>query len=262
MNGWWILVGLSIFLIGVTKSGFGAGTGLLIVPLTALSMDHIPGRGSEAALGLMLPLLIAGDIIALWQYRRLFSLQQVKGLIFSTLLGVAAGGFLLWTFHQLTQIVGAIILIIIGLESVVLVSIHWHLSRRGADVRLLREPLRSHLTGLYAGASSTLAHAAGPIITMYLLPLRLDRRIFVGTCAVYFFLLNTAKMPAYILAHQFDKAEPTLSLRFLPLVVAGALFGVWVNRRMNDRTFTKIIHVLTFLLGWYLLGDGLLKLFR
>jgi len=260
MLTWWILIGLAVFLIGVTKSGFGGGVGLTIVPMTAIAMDHIPDRGSEAALGLMLPLLIVGDIIALWQYRRLYSFDSVRRLVPGTAFGVVVGGSLLWAFHQLTHLVGAVILIIIGLESVSLVILHWRLSRRGENVQLLREPLRSHLTGLYAGVSSTLAHAAGPIITMYLLPLRLDRRLFVGTNAVFFFLLNTTKFPAYYLSHQFEKAELSFSLRFLPLVLAGALFGLWINRRMSDRIFSGAVYVLTFCLGWYLLADGILKL--
>ena len=61
------IVWLAVFLIGVTKSGFGSGVGLMIVPMMAIAMGHIPGRGSEAALGLLLPLLIIGDLIAVWQ---------------------------------------------------------------------------------------------------------------------------------------------------------------------------------------------------
>ena len=52
---WWFIVFLAVFLIGVTKSGFGSGVGLMVVPMTAIAMGHIPGRGSEAALGLLLP---------------------------------------------------------------------------------------------------------------------------------------------------------------------------------------------------------------
>src|SRR5208282_945014 len=69
---WWCIVFCAIAFIGVTKSGFGSGVGLMIVPMTAIAMGHIPGWGSEAALGLLLPLLIAGDLIAVWQYFRLF----------------------------------------------------------------------------------------------------------------------------------------------------------------------------------------------
>ena len=121
----------------------------------------------------------------------------------------------------------------------------------------MAEPARSYVTGAFAGASSTLAHAAGPIIAMYLLPLRLDRRFFVGLCAIYFGILNAAKMPAYWLSGQFAKAEMSFTLKFLPLVFAGAVFGFWINKRLNDAVFTKIVYLLTFLMGWYILIDGI-----
>ena len=295
---WWTLVFLAIFLIGVTKSGFGAGVGLMIVPMMAIAMGHIPGRGSEAALGLMLPLLVLGDLIAVWQYRDLFRkrlvpipvatavtvgaennpsaeanptedrapadapspIGVVKRLLPATAVGVVLGGLMLWWFHQQTAIVGALIRIEIGIESIALVGLHWWRQTRGVQQHLLKEPWRSHLTGGFAAVSSTLAHAAGPIVTMYLLPLRLDRSMFVGACAIYFFILNTAKLPAYYWADQFKHAEWSFTIWFTPLVVAGALFGRWLNKRLSDKAFGRIVYFVTFLLGWYILIDGGMQL--
>jgi len=252
----WAVVFLAIFLIGVTKSGFGSGVGLMVVPMTAIAMGHIPSRGSGAALGLLLPLLIIGDFIAVYQYRRIFSMRIVKHLLPGTLVGVVLGGLLLWWFHQQKDLVNALMRIEIGFESILLVGIHWWRQYKGVQLHLMGEPLRSHLTGGFAAVCSTLAHAAGPIISMYLLPLRLDRQVFVGTSAIYFFILNTAKLPAYYAASQFANAELTFALRFVPLVAVGAVFGYWVNKRMNDKLFSTVVYVLTFLMGWYILVDG------
>lgn len=256
MDWWWALACLSIFLIGVTKSGFGSGVGLMIVPMMAIAMGRIPSRGSEAALGLMLPLLIAGDLIAVWQYRHLFSLGIVKKLLPGTFVGVLIGGWMLWSFHQYKDVVGALIRIEIGIESILLVSLHWWRQYRGIQQSLIREPLRSHFTGGFAAVSSTLAHAAGPIVAMYLLPLRLERQLYVGTCAIYFFLLNTAKLPAYAISGQFAQASPAFAARFLPLVLLGAIAGVWLNRRLSDKLFARIVYFITFVLGWYILIEG------
>jgi len=95
---------------------------------------------------------------------------------------------------------------------------------------------------------------------MYLLPLRLDRRIFVGTNAVFFFVLNTTKLPAYAFSGQFEKSSVLFSLSFLPLVAAGAVLGLWLNRRLSDRIFSKVVYGITFALGWYVLADGGLRL--
>jgi uncharacterized protein len=260
MSSWWLLTALAIFLIGVTKSGFGSGVGLMIVPMTAIAMGHIPDRGSEAALGLLLPLLIAGDFIAVWQYRHLFSLNIVKELLPGTAIGLVIGGLMLWGFERHADLVGALIRIEIGIESILLVSLHWWRQWRGEQHHLMPEPWRSHLTGAFSAVSSTLAHAAGPIVAMYLLPLRLDRQLFVGTCAIYFFILNTAKLPAYLLSGQFAHASPVFSLQFLPLVFAGAVSGVWLNRRMSDKLFSSIVYTITFILGWYVLHDGIVLL--
>ncbi|HEY8668101.1 MAG TPA: TSUP family transporter [Tepidisphaeraceae bacterium] len=295
---WWAVIFLAVFLIGVTKSGFGSGVGLMIVPMMAIAMAHVPGRGSEAALGLLLPLLIIGDLLAVYQYRKLFLPRKVvdaiavpvaagvddaagnpagpvleypssiddanrqnvivviKQLLPGTIIGVILGGLLLYSFHARADLVGALIRIEIGIESVLLVSLHWWRMMRGMQQHLLPEPWRSHITGAFAAVSSTLAHAAGPIIAMYLLPLRLDRRIFVGTCAIYFFLLNSAKLPAYYASHMFEHAELGFTLKFLPLLIAGALFGFWVNKRLSDKIFTKVVYFVTFALGWYILYDG------
>ncbi len=271
---WWSIVVLAVVLIGVTKSGFGSGVGLMIVPMTAIAMGHIPSRGSEAALGLLLPLLIAGDFIAVWQYYHLFfgagaepdskrhaARAYVGRLLPGTAVGVVLGAFLLAYIHKRADLVGSLIRIEIGCESILLVLIHWWRIYRGVQQHLLPEPWRSSLTGGFAAVSSTLAHAAGPIIAMYLLPLGLDRQLFVGTTAVYFFLLNSAKLPAYYASGQFAHARLSFTIRFLPLVVIGAIFGRWLNRRINDRVFTNIVYIVTFALGWYILADGILRLF-
>lgn len=307
MNLWWLVVFLCVFLIGVTKSGFGAGAGLMVVPITAIAMGHIPDRGAEAALGLLLPLLIMGDFIALWQYRHFFSFRRasntdpnnaspdniapntpappasssspadtashtsnppstdthrpgaltyIRKLLLGTAVGVIIGGLMLWWFHQQAGIVGALIKIEIGFECIGLVGLHWWRKHKGVQQHIYREPWRGRTTGAFAGISSTLAHASGPIIAMYLLPLKLDRRLYVGTSAIYFFMLNTAKLPAYYLSGQFQHASIGFTLQFTPLLVFGALFGVWVNRRLSDKFFSQLIYLITFLLGWYILYDG------
>ena len=252
----WGVIFLAVFLIGVTKSGFGSGVGLMIVPMTVMALGHTR-FGSESALGLMLPLLIAGDLFAVWQYRRLFSLAIVRRLLPGTVAGVGAGAGLLWWFHhQPPRLLVPLIKIEVALESIVLVGLHWWRVWRGQALHVTPTPLRNNVTGLLAGVSSTLAHAAGPIIALYLLPQKLERQLFVGTCAVYFFVLNTIKLPAYWKAEMFSPDVLRLALWTLPLVAAGAVFGFWVNRKLNDELFSKIVYVVTFLLGWYLLVDG------
>jgi len=262
MSPWWLLIFAAVFFIGVTKSGFGSGVGLMIVPMTALSLGHLQHFQFGDALGLLLPLLILGDLVAVWQYRRLFSLLIVKKLLPGTAVGVLLGGAVLWFFHQQKELAAALIQIEIGFESVVLVGLHWWRVSRGMALHVTPSTVRSNVVGGAAGASSTLAHAAGPIIALYLLPQGLERQLFVGTCAIYFFLLNMAKVPVYVYLGQFRPDLLHVSAWMLPLVLCGAVFGLWINRRMKDALFSKIVYVITFGLGWYVLIEGAIGLAR
>jgi uncharacterized membrane protein YfcA len=265
MSPWWLVVALAFILIGVTKSGFGSGVGLMVVPMTIMAAPHLPAIGGvQHVLGLVLPLLIAGDIIAVWQYRRLFNPKVVKRLLPGTVIGISIGGLLLWSMDkQHSELLASFIKIEVGLESVILVGLNWYRTRRaGHDVKFHPSVIRSGSVGAFAGASSTLAHAAGPIIALHLLPQRMERQIFVGTCAVYFFLVNTAKLPIYRLSGQFHANTLCLSMQLLPLVFAGAGFGYWVTKRMNDKYFSRVVYALTLCMGWYLLWDGAVNLRR
>ena len=251
-------------LIGVTKSGFGSGVGLMIVPMMAIACARVPSLGEKAMLPLMLPLLILGDLIAVWQYRHLFSLNIVKKLLPGTLLGVVVGGLLLWWFErQQEDVAAALIRLEIGFECVLLVGLHWWRVSRGlGNQTYVPTPLASFTVGAFAAVSSTLAHAAGPIIALYLLPQRLDRQLFVGTCAIYFFLLNNAKIPAYYLSGLFGNVSWGETAGLAPLLFVGAVLGFWLNRRMNDQVFSRIVYAVTFVLGWYILIDAVVALTR
>ena len=261
---WWAIAFLAIFLIGLTKSGFGSGVGLMVVPMMALTMPHIlPARGERATLGLVLPLLVSGDLIAVYQYRRLFSRQIIRRLMRGTIFGLILGGLLLAWFHNKPPAVATLLIRLeIGLEAVVLVGLNWWRTLNGGPSIHRPSVWKDDAVGSLAAASSTLAHAAGPIITLYLLPQKLGRDVFVGTSAIYFFMVNTAKLPVYWYGGLFADASPLFSSRFLPIVIIGAVSGWWIKTRISDLLFSRLVYTITFVLGWYLLIDAAFKLLQ
>ena len=259
----WIVICFAVFLIGLTKSGLGAGMGLIVVPICAIALGYTD-RGTQATLGLLLPLLIGGDLLSIWQYRKLFDFKLVKPLLLPAAIGIVVGSAILWLIHDQKnqQLISSLMRLEIGLESIVLVSLAWYRTWRGDEHKLLPEPLRSWLTGTFTGISTTLAHAAGPIVAMYLLPLKPERRAFVGTTAVFFFLANTAKLPTYYLARQFDHAEIGFTIRFLPFVVLGALAGFWLVKKLTNQGYLRFVYWATFGIGVYLVVDSTITLIR
>lgn len=263
MDLWpWVLICFAVFLIGVTKSGLGAGLGLIVVPMTAIGLGHT-SRGSEAALGLLLPLLLFGDCISVWQYRKVADFSLVRRLVVPTLIGIVAGSVILWLIHnQSAKLVGLLMRLEIGIESIFLVALNWWREYRGEQHKLLREPARSWITGSFIGVSTTLAHAAGPIFATYLLPLKPPRQVFVGTAACFFFIANAAKFPTYVFAGQFAKAEFSFTAMFFPLVVLGAVCGFYLVRKMTDLAFLRFVYYATFAIGVYLVVDSAVGLTR
>lgn len=260
--GPWIIICLAVSFIGIAKSGFGGGLGLIVVPIVTLALPHAnPAYHGDDALGLLLPLLIVGDIIAVWQYRREVRWKTVGRLVPGAALGILLGTWLIWILKSHASIAASLINMEIGFESILLVGMSWYRQWHGRQQKLVPEPWRALGTGTFAGTSSTLAHAAGPIIAMYLIPLDLGRLRMVATSAMFFFIANSAKLPTYWLAGNFDKISVPFALLFFPLVLGGALFGRWLTKRMSDKVFIQIVFASVFVLGGYLFYKGLSGLF-
>ncbi len=256
----WLVICLAVFLIGLTKSGLGAGMGLIVVPMTAIALSYTP-MGAPAALGLLLPLLILGDLIAVAQYRKIFDFSKVRLLLLPTAIGIGVGSFLLFLIHkQSVDLVAALMRLEIGLESIFLVSLHWWRTYKGVQQKLLPEPTRSWITGSFIGVSTTLAHAAGPIMAAYMLPLKLDRRVFVGTTAVFFFLANSAKLPFYYWVGQFDSVNWSQAAMLAPLVFVGAGCGFLLIKKLTDQSFFRFVYIAVFAMGVYLVIDSVVSL--
>jgi uncharacterized membrane protein YfcA len=115
------------------------------------------------------------------------------------------------------------------------------------------------LAGLPSGVTTMLAHAAGPVLTMYLLPQKLDRREFVGTTVRYFFIFNLLKIPLFAVVP--GQARLTLGvlkgcLWMLALAPAAVWLGRWLNERLNARWFNYLLYFFLVLAGVELLWDA------
>ena len=107
-----------------------------------------------------------------------------------------------------------------------------------------------------AGFTSFIAHAGGPPLNVYMLPQGLEKRIFVGTVAMYFAAVNWMKLVPYALLGQFNTENLTTSLLLLPLAPFGVWLGLWMQRRVSDRAFYGVCYGLLFITGLKLAWDG------
>jgi hypothetical protein len=229
---------VATILIGVAKAGFGGGLGMLVTPLAALAF---PPR---EALGIVLPLLIAGDAFSLYHYWRKWDARNVGWLLPGSLGGIGAGLMLIGVLddHRLRQFIGGVSVSFIGMQ--------WLRDALG------KHPERYHpkhwhgaLFGLAAGVTTTLAHAAGPVVAMFLIPQRLPKEIFVGTTVLVFALINWIKMPFFLWQGLCTPETMLRSLWLVPVVPVGVWIGVWCNRRLSEKWFMRVVYVLVFATG-------------
>jgi uncharacterized membrane protein YfcA len=237
----WLVVALCALLIGATKTGI-PGLGILVVPLIA---TVVPARAST---GILLGILILGDLFAVTYHRHNASWRHVLRLLPATVAGIVAGYLVLSVVSnkQLAPIIGAIVLGLLGLH-------HWRARAGGAQASVPTRRWFALTMGFAAGATSMMANAAGPVMTIYLLAMRLPKVAFVGTSAWFFFIVNWLKVPFSANLSLMTAESIKLDLMMLPAIAVGALIGVFILKRIPQRVFNAVVQILAALAALRLL---------
>lgn len=231
-----LCVGGAVLIIGIAKAGFGGGIGIMAVPLMAVAMP------TTQTIGVMLPVLIFADIFTLMHHRGHRSWPHVRWLVGGAVLGIIAGTLVLIWLRESTSLNSALN-VIIGTLCLLFVALQCYRLTGGQVPRIPQTPLAGHLAGFSAGTASTLTHAAGPIVSIYLLEQRLSKRLLIGTSAHYAFAGNLLKLPTYFGLALISPATLLQSLWCLPLVPMGTLLGYWMHHRVSERWFTIIMYI-------------------
>ncbi|HET8746863.1 MAG TPA: sulfite exporter TauE/SafE family protein [Ramlibacter sp.] len=234
----------AVLLMGVSKSGFGAGFGSLAVPLMAMAVS-VP-----QAAAIMMPVLFVLDCMGLAVYRRDIQWPLLKFLLPFGLLGTVVGTLM---FRLLdTKLVAGIV----GLFTLAFLA-QRVLFPPKADSPPPPRWLGALLTAT-SGFTSFVAHAGGPPLTAYVLPLRLSPVVFTSTMAVFFFAINLAKWGPYGWLGLLDLRNMSTSLALLPFAPVGVFIGVKVARRISPVLFYRFITLGMLLTGLKLVWDGFL----
>lgn len=242
-ESWQILLGtFAALLIGVSKTGV-PGIGILVVPLLAAAF------GGRASVGIMLPMLIVGDIFAVKWYRQHTQWNRLIGLIPWVAVGMGLGALVLWRLGEgkeskdlLEPLIGTLVLVMLTI----------HLLRQRWGERLApHSPIGIASTGTAAGFATTVSNAAGPIMSIYLTSLGLPKEQFMGTSAWYYFAVNLSKLPIFIALSLINPARPMittqsllLNVAVIPAIVVGVYGGRWLLPRIPQRLFDSVVLVL------------------
>lgn len=232
----------AVLLLGISKSGFGAGFGSLAVPLMALAVT-VP-----QAAAILMPVLLLMDLLGLHAFRRHFDWKLIRFMVPFGLLGTVVGTVLFKALnaHTVAGIVGVFTLLFLA-------------------QRLLFPPRPDQpkpprwlgaLLSTTAGFTSFIAHAGGPPANAYVIPMRMAPLTFTATMAAFFFTVNLSKWVPYAWLGLLDMRNMATSMVLLPLAPVGVFIGVRIAHRINPVLFYRFIYAGMLLTGCKLIWDA------
>ena len=233
----------AVLLLGVSKSGFGAGFGSLAVPMMALAVS-VP-----QAAAILMPVLLVMDLLGMAAFRKDFDLRLLRFLVPCGLAGIVVGALLFKLLDA--QVVAGIV----GVFTLLFLAQRLLFPPRPDSVAAPRW-VGALLTAT-SGFTSFIAHAGGPPINAYVIPMRLSPVRFTATMAFFFFVINLAKWIPYGWLGLLDFQNMSTSLVLLPIAPVGVWVGVKLARRIQPGLFYRLVYLGMFLTGSKLVWDAL-----
>lgn len=240
----WAALAVAAAVIGISKTALPGGSILAIALFAAV----LPARTSTAA---TLLLLMVGDLFALFAYRRHAHWPALLRLAPAVIAGLLVGfAFLALAGDGVVRrAIGVILLLMIA----VTLWRRWRQSRADTASPPSSGILLAGAYGTLGGFTTMVANAGGPVMSMYFLATSTPVQVFLGTSAWFFAIINVIKVPFLAGLGLFEPPVLLMDAVLAPLVVVGALLGLRVARRMNQRVFDRIVIALTIVGAVYLL---------
>ncbi len=223
-----ILVGL---LVGFSKTGIPT-IGILSVTLMATVFP------AKYSVGILLPMLIAADLVAVAYYRRGVVWKHLMILMPWVIIGILSGYVTLIYIDDsaLKQMIGYIVLALVG--------VHVYRSRSSAEAQTMSLWFGAVL-GVLAGYTTMVGNASGGVMAVYLLSRNLPKEQFIGTGAWFFLAVNVFKVPFSIHLGIITKESILLNAYLIPLILIGTWIGIKLLPKLSQTLFTRLILVLS-----------------
>ena len=221
----------AIIIFGIAKSGLGGSIALISIPLMTVVMPL------GQALAVILPILILSDFIAVYRFRKEFDFDTLKLIVPFSAIGILIGSI---TFSYFSE---DLLIFIIGLMGF-LFSSHYFLFKKNKTIPTKKSFLKGSICSTVAGFTSFCVHAGGTPTSIYLLPLRMQKEIYVGTRVVFFTLVNLIKFPFYINLSMITFESFKQSILLFPLSIVGILIGYQILKYVEESIFYNTIYII------------------
>jgi uncharacterized membrane protein YfcA len=257
----WALAVIASLGVGFSKAGF-PGMALLHVMIFAFLF------GARDSTGIVLPMLIVGDLGAIGGFYRHTRWDHLRRTLPAACIGVLVGALLMRHLSDaaFAPILGWIILFFVVLHIWGTEPFSTDVGEKsGRDtfankVKVTRPLFRavveksSVILGLLAGVTTMLANAGGPVLTLYLLGMKVPKLELTATIAWFFFVLNVFKIPFSAGLGLITPATLALNAVLVPGIIVGLLIGRWVVHRVPQRLFNQLLLLFAALAALRLIG--------
>ena len=217
------------------------------------------------ALGIILPILIFSDFIAVYKYRKEFDLGTLKLMVPFAAIGIIIGSL---TFSYFSE---DLLKFIIGLMGFLFAGHYFFFKKnketkseknfffkKNKETKSEKNFFKGGICSTVAGFTSFCVHAGGTPTSLYLLPLRMKKEIYVGTRIFFFTFVNLIKLPLYINLSMTNFESFKQSALLFPVALLGILIGYKLLKIIEEKLFYSFIYALIFVTSTKLLYDYLI----
>jgi hypothetical protein len=237
----WLLLALCALFVGMSKVGI-AGISMFYIPVLALIF------GGKTSTGILLPMLMMADIFGVAYYHRHAEWKYLAKLLPWAFVGIGIG---LWVGKVINDewfknIIAVLVFAGVGIML-------WRERQKRTDL-FPHTWWFAAVMGVLGGFATMIGNVAGPIFAIYMLAMNLPKNAFIGTGAWFFLIVNFFKFPLQVWVwNNIEWKTIILDLIMLPAIAAGAFLGIWIVRKIPDKTYRTFIVIVTVLSAFLLL---------
>jgi uncharacterized membrane protein YfcA len=237
----WILLALCALFVGMSKVGI-AGISMFYIPVLALIF------GGKTSTGILLPMLMIADIFGVAYYHRHAEWKYLAKLLPWAFVGIGIG---LWVGKVVNDewfknIIAVLVFAGVGIML-------WREKQNRTDL-FPHTWWFAAVMGVLGGFATMIGNVAGPIFAIYMLAMNLPKNAFIGTGAWFFLIVNFFKFPLQVWVwNNIGLKTIIMDLIMLPAIAAGAFLGIWIVRKIPDKTYRTFIVIVTVLSAFLLL---------
>lgn len=231
----WLWVAVASLGVGLSKMGL-SGVMTVIIPIMASIF------GGKESTGILLPILLVGDVFAVTYYRQHAKWHAIKRLLLwagiGLLIGAVVGNFV--SDRQFKTIIAISVMVCVAL-------LIW-IETKGSTFTVPEKTWFFALAGILSGFTTMIGNAAGPIMSLYLVAMGYRKNDFLGTYAWFFLIINAIKVPLQVLLwHNITLSNAALAAVMIPAVALGAVLGALIVKKINEKVFRYLVIGMTVL---------------